>query len=108
MPTATYLLKADRSKKIKVVVPVFGIATILQADGKKLEMPRSEFDQQYEPELKPANPAGADFSRPSPSNEALDRLTTQVAALTGRVNDIGDKVDQIHAVAVPPTNTTND
>lgn len=105
MATATYLLRSDRSKKVQVNVPVFGIATIVGPDGKKTEMKRAEFDSQYEPELKPANTAGVNMNRPDPSGEALDRLNAKIEALTGTLNDVKDKIDQIHSVAVPPSNS---
>jgi hypothetical protein len=105
--TAKYVLKSDRSKSVEVISPVHGIATILGTDGKKTEMERDEFMGLYEPQLQPARLSDV-AARPDASAGALEKIQAQLVALSGRVNQIGDKVDAIHAVAVVPKDSNSE
>lgn len=105
--TIKYVLKSDRSKSVNVDAPLFSMARFTGPDGKRIEMPRNEFDQLYEPALPKAQ---LNTSAGRGGDDTLERIQAQLVALTGRVNQIGDKVDAIHAVAVPPekANSTNE
>jgi hypothetical protein len=95
MATVKYALKKDRKQTVDVISPIYGIATIVGADGKKSEMPRSEFDQIYEPVLQPVNLAGVDVARGPNNTQALDDIKESLS-------DLHEKLDRISDIILPP------
>lgn len=96
--TQTWVSKADRSKKLTVKVPFFANAVVDDGKGGR-EMARSELESDWEPQLTPATPAGIDLG--APADDRLDRLMTQLGIVTQRVNAMGSKIDEVHAIVVP-------
>ena len=112
----TYVLKSDRSKKVQVLQPMFGLVNYTADDGKPQTMERSEFNAQYEPELAPVDAtkasglspggknAGSAKASPAgpPDDERLARLEKGLGILLQRTNTLMDQVDAIHHVVVVP------
>lgn len=96
MATVKYALRKDRKQTVDVISPIYGIATIVGADGKKTEMKRSEFNELYEPVLPPTSPAGVDLGRPQQNNsQAIDDIKESLS-------DLHAKIDRLGEIILPP------
>lgn len=107
--TIKYLLKSDRTKSVNVDAPLFSMARFSGPDGKRTEMPRAEFDALYEPALPKAQLAGPGqrIMSPGQSDEMLERIFGYLTALGGRLDELSQKVDAIHRVAIGPEKPSN-
>ncbi len=107
--TIKYILKSDRSKSVNVEAPLFSMARFTGPDGRRVEMARHEFDALYEPALPKTslNPGGPRVASSAMSDEIVEKIFGYLTALGGRIDEIGQKVDAIHKVAVPPRDTNS-
>lgn len=108
--TIKYLLKSDRTKSVNVDAPLFSMARFTGPDGKRVEMPRVQFDELYEPAL-PKATLGGQGARPDATGqqaaEMLEKVLGYLTSLGGRIDELSTKVDAIHSVAIGPSRPGN-
>jgi hypothetical protein len=112
----TYVLKSDRSKKVLVLMPMFGLVNYTDGDGKKQMMDRNDFNALYEPEIAPVDtsnvgtlaPGGKKAGATLPTDDdRLARIEKGLGIVMQRVNTVSDQVDAIHSVVVAQPDKAN-
>lgn len=101
--TAKYCLKKDRKTQVDVIIPIYGIATIVKPDGSREELKKDDFNALYEPVLAAPNLKGVDLTAPGGKlSQRMDDISDSQSELHGKIDALHIKLDKLLAVALPP------